>query len=304
MSNSAHPILPFSATQLRDTTIVVKIGGELCTQSKLAPVIGQLGELHNAGVKIALVHGGGPQIDEFLGGLGIPRKRVAGRRITDAETLKAAKMIYNGLISVDIISAFHRHGLSAAGLSGADGGLIGAQKSPIVCVEDESGCASQVDYGFVGDIVSINPAIIEALFAANIIPVICSLGIDSNGQVFNINADTVASKLALGLRADRLVLVTNVPGILLRRSDPSSLVHMATAEQLELFIADGIVEEGMIPKSQACIESIRNGLSSAHIIDGTAAGTPLLDLFSSRPRGTTVVREERLVAEKQSSPAL
>lgn len=271
--------------------IVVKIGGELCGDSQVGTIAEQIGALWNSGVDIVLVHGGGPQIDAFLASRGVERKVIAGKRVTDRDTLDAAKMLYNGLLSANLVAALRRAGVSAAGLSGADGGLIMARKMPPQDVRDGAGGQVRVDYGLVGDVTAVDETVVHALLERRILPVICSLGIDEQGDIFNINADTVAVALAAALSAAALIVMTNVPGVMLRPGDAASRIVSADVAQLRALIADGVIRDGMIPKVEACITAVQRGVARALILDGTTAGTLTEAMSPGAALGTAIVSD-------------
>lgn len=281
-------ILPY-VREFVGQTFVVKIGGEICSGNHLSCIAEQISLLHHMGIKIVLVHGGGPQMDELLAELQIEPKKVAGRRITDAPTLRAAKMAFRGVLNTDIVAALKIHGASAVGLSGADGSSIIAERRLPTNVTTENGDTVTVDYGQVGDIVSVNPTLIQSLLAQGFIPVLCSLGIGEDGAIYNINADTIAAELARALSAAKLVLMTNVPGLLRDRNDPTSLISYTDIDTLKKMIKDGAIKDGMVPKIEACMSAVLRGVSRTHIIDGTRANSLLLELFSNEGCGTMIV---------------
>jgi len=281
-------ILPY-VREFVGKTFVVKIGGEICTGSYLSGIAEQISLLHHMGIKVVLVHGGGPQMDELLGELGIEPKKVAGRRITDTATLRAAKMAFNGVLNTDIVAALKTHGALAVGLSGADGSTVLAEKRPPTKVANDTGDTVTVDYGHVGDIVSVNPILIQTLVSQGFVPVLCSLGIGDDGAIFNINADTIAAELARALSAAKLVLMTNVPGLLRDRNDPTSLISYTDIDTLKKMIKDGAIKDGMVPKIEACMSAVLRGVSRTHIIDGTRPNSLLLELFSNEGCGTMIV---------------
>jgi acetylglutamate kinase len=281
-------ILPY-VREFVGKTFVIKIGGEICSGHNLAGIAEQASLLHHMGIKVVLVHGGGPQIDELLGELGITPHKVAGRRVTDAATLRAAKMAFNGVVNTDIVAALKVHGALGVGLSGADGALILADKRPPTPVKTATGDTVTVDYGLVGDIVTVNPHLVSTLLGQGFIPVICSLGITTDGSVLNINADTIAAELARALSAAKLVLMSNVPGLLRDRLDPATLISYTDIESLQKMIAAGLITDGMVPKIEACMSAVRRGVSRTHIIDGTRENSLLLELFSNEGCGTMIV---------------
>jgi acetylglutamate kinase len=262
--------------QFRDSVIVVKYGGSAMTDPGLATTFAEdIVLLRSVGLKPVVVHGGGPQIGIHLEKLGKETRFQDGLRVTDAETLDVVRMILVGKIGRDIVGAINVHGAFAVGLSGEDGGLITAAP------QDES-------LGLVGKIVSIQPGIIERLLAENMIPVISTIGSDLDGQAYNINADTVAGALAAALHAEKVIYLTDVPGLLEDPSDPDSLISNASVSQVEMMLDTSAVSSGMIPKVRACIDAVRAGTSSAHMLDGTIPHVLLLELLTDAGIGTMV----------------
>ena len=231
--------------------------------------------MSSVGMRPLVVHGGGPQIGDLMARLGkVPEFR-HGLRVTDAETLDIARMVLVGKVNRDIVAAINVHAPIAVGVSGEDAGLIAAtQRSP--------------ELGFVGDVTSVNPAILERLLAQNVIPVVATIGTDGTGQAYNINADTAAGAVAEAVGAAKLVYLTDVEGIRRDRSDPTTLISAITVPELESLLADGTVNEGMIPKVASCLRAIRAGVAQAHIHDGRAKHALLLELFTNEGYGTMV----------------
>ncbi len=258
--------------------IVVKFGGSAMTDPELSETFAEdMVLLRSVGLKPVVVHGGGPQIGSLLDRLGKETEFVDGLRVTDAETLDVARMVLVGKVGRDIVGAINVHGAYAVGLSGEDGGMITAAP------RDEA-------LGFVGDVVSVQPGIIERLLTENMIPVVSTIGADEKGQAYNINADTVASALAGALSAEKIVYLTDVPGLLTDVDDPSSIVPRASVDDIEAMIAEGTISGGMIPKVQACIEAVSSGAHSAHMLDGRIPHVLLLELFTDAGIGTMVTR--------------
>src|SRR5512135_12041 len=224
----------------RDHVFVVKLGGEVLKDDHaLDGVAGQVSLLHSLGIRIVVVHGGGPQATALSRRLGQEPRIVAGRRVTDDSALEVAKMVYAGTLNVAVLAALRRHQLQAIGLSGVDGELITARKRPPVTVVDDSGATMSVDYGHVGDIESVDPRVLTTMMEARFVPVVASLAGDDDGNVYNVNADTVAESLAIALRALKLVYLTSVPGVLRDPKDPASLVTFADPDDLGELMASG-----------------------------------------------------------------
>jgi acetylglutamate kinase len=262
--------------RFRGAVVVVKFGGNAMVDASLATTFAQdIVLLRSIGLKPVVVHGGGPQIGELLGRLGKKSEFIDGLRVTDEETLDVARMVLVGKVGRDIVGAINIHGALAVGLSGEDGGLITAAP------RDDA-------LGFVGDVVSVQPGIIERLLAEDMIPVVSTIGSDGRGQAYNINADTVAGALAGALDAEKIIYLTDVPGLLIDVDDPASVIARADIAELEALIADGTISGGMIPKIRACIDAVEAGAKSAHMLDGRIPHVLLLELFTDAGIGTMV----------------
>ncbi len=259
--------------------VVVKFGGHAMTDPDLSRTFAEdVVLLRSVGLKPVVVHGGGPQIGSLLERLGKTTEFRDGLRVTDAETLDVARMVLVGKVGRDIVGAINVHGAQAVGLSGEDGGLITA-------------APHDAALGFVGDVVSIQPGILLRLLAEEMIPVVSTIGSDASGQAYNINADTVAGALAGALHAEKLVYLTDVPGLLTDVDDPATIVARSNVTSLESMIANGTISTGMIPKVRACIEAVQSGAGSAHMLDGRIPHVLLLELFTDAGIGTMVVKE-------------
>jgi acetylglutamate kinase len=260
------------------STIVVKYGGNAMVDDDLAARFAEDVVLVQAvGIRVVVVHGGGPQIGELMGRLGkVPEFR-DGLRVTDAETLDIARMVLVGKVNRDIVSSINHHGPLAVGLSGEDAGLITAhERSP--------------ELGFVGDVAAVNPTILHRLLAGNLIPVLSTIGVDVDGQAYNINADSVAGAVAASLGAEKVIYLTDVAGLLADIDDPDSLITRVSAPELRSLMADGALGGGMIPKVAACLEALERGVGSAHLLDGRVAHVLLLELFTDSGIGTMITR--------------
>jgi acetylglutamate kinase len=233
--------------------------------------------LQAVGVRVVVVHGGGPQISEMMQRLGKVTEFRDGLRVTDAETVDIARMVLVGKVNRDVVAAINVHGPVAVGLSGEDAGLILAS-------------ARNPDLGFVGDVAAVNPTILERLLAEDLIPVVSTIGSDAEGQAYNINADTVAGAIAEALGAEKVVYLTDVEGLLEDVEDPSSLISRTTADELQAKIADGRLAGGMIPKIAACVHAVEHGVASAHILDGRVPHVVLLELFTDAGVGTMITK--------------
>ncbi len=250
---------------------VVKLGGEIMQHAAaLDALAADAVALTQAGIRLVLVHGGGPQADALAAQLGHPVRKVAGRRVTDDNALAVAKWVYGGSINVDLLGALKGHGGRGVGLSGVDGDLITVQRRPPVAIPNpHTGASEWVDFGHVGDVTAVDGALIETLWSGGYIPVVASLAADGAGAIYNVNADTVATALAVALPADGLLLLTNVPGILRDRADPASLVTQADAATIQALIADGTIAGGMLPKVQNALAALAAGVAQVQILDGT-----------------------------------
>lgn len=262
--------------RFRDAVVVVKLGGNAMADPGLSASFAQdVVLLRSVGLRPVVVHGGGPQIGALLQRLGKTSEFVDGLRVTDAETLDVARMVLVGKVGRDIVGAINVHGAFAVGVSGEDGGLITAEPA------DEA-------LGFVGSIASVQPGILERLLAERMIPVVSTIGADTTGQAYNINADTVAGALAGALGAEKAVYLTDVAGLLTDPEDPTSIVPRATVAELEAMVADGTISGGMIPKVRACVDAVKSGATSAHLLDGRIPHVLLLELFTDAGIGTMV----------------
>jgi acetylglutamate kinase len=279
----------------RDQVFVVKLGGEVLSDPEvLEHVTGQLALLSSLNIRLVVVHGGGPQATALSRRLGVEPTMVAGRRVTDDSALEVAKLVYAGQLNVDLLAALRAHRVQAVGLSGVDADLITAHRRPPVQVVDDAGKTVKVNYGHVGDIVRVDPGILNTLVEARFVPVVASLAGGDEGEVFNVNADTVAESLAVGMRAQKLIFLTGAPGVLRDRNDPSTLVTFADPDDLAGLMASGVLSGGMRPKVEACIRAATGGVERTHIIDGRAPDALLLEVFTGAGCGTMIVgRKEK-----------
>jgi acetylglutamate kinase len=262
--------------RFRGAVVVVKYGGNAMVDPALgAAVADDVVLLRAVGLKPVVVHGGGPQISAFMERLGMEPEFRDGLRVTDAETVDIARMVLVGKVNRDIVSAINVHGPLAVGLSGEDAGLIVAG-------------ARHPDLGYVGDVRSVNPSILERLLAEDLIPVVSTIGSDPSGQAYNINADTVAGALAEALGADKAIFLTDVPGLLAEVADPSSLISHITTDELQAMIDAGRLTGGMIPKIAAALHAVQHGVGSAHLLDGRTEHVLLLEVFSDAGIGTMI----------------
>jgi acetylglutamate kinase len=279
----------------RDQVFVVKLGGEVLGEPEvLEQVTGQLALLSSLSIRLVVVHGGGPQATALSRRLGSEPRMVAGRRVTDDAALEVAKLVYAGQLNVDLLAALRAHRVQAVGLSGVDADLITAHRRPAVQVMDDSGKTVKVDYGHVGDVDRVDPRVLSTLVEARFVPVVASLAGGEDGEVFNVNADTVAESLAVAMRAQKLIFLTGAPGVLRDRNDPSTLVTFADPDDLAGLMASGVLSGGMRPKVEACIRAATGGVERTHIIDGRAPDALLLEVFTGAGCGTMIVgRKEK-----------
>ncbi len=279
----------------RDNVFVVKLGGEvLADREALDRVAQQLGLLSSLSIRIVVVHGGGPQANALSRRLGSEPVMVAGRRVTDDGALEVATMVYAGSLNVSTLAALRAHEVQAVGLSGVDAELLTARRRPPVTVVDDAGVSREIDFGHVGDIEAVDPRVLITLLDARFMPVVASLAGDGDGNVYNVNADTVAESLAVALRAQKLLFLTGAPGVLRDRTDPSSLVTFADPDDLAQLMASGSLAGGMRPKVESCIRAATGGVERTHIIDGRLPDSVLLEVFTGAGCGTMIVgRKEK-----------
>ncbi len=272
-------------------TFVVKLSGKATEDhDNLSSLAEELALLHQVGIRLCVVHGGGKQLSDLALRMGVEQTIINGRRVTDDATLEMAKMIFAGKINTDILSALRNRGVEAVGLSGVDGNIVHAERRPPKEVLNrETGERSQIDFGHVGDVVEINARLLMVLLDQGYLPVISSLGADEEGTVFNINADTIAAEIAIRLKAEKLILLSDVDGIYLRTGEPETKLSQLTAQEADQLVANGTATGGMIPKLQSISELLRRGVHSAHIISGTNRNALLSEIFTNDGTGTMIV---------------
>ena len=271
-----------------DKIIVVKYGGNAMTDPELESSFARdIVLLKTVGLHPVVVHGGGPQVDTLLKELGRKSERIDGMRVTDKSTMDIVEMVLGGGVNKSIVSLINKHGGRAIGLTGKDANLIHAKKMLMQKVDDD-GVETPVDLGFVGDVVSVNKDVINMLISSNFIPVIAPLGVDDNGDTYNINADLVAGKVAEFLQAEKLMLLTNIKGVLGR---DGKVVTGLTPKKVDAMIEDGTISGGMIPKIGCALDAVRSGVKSAVIVDGRVPHATLLEIFTNEGVGTLISRE-------------
>ncbi|MCA9661593.1 MAG: acetylglutamate kinase [Myxococcales bacterium] len=270
---------------------VLKVGGDVVSHPEaLGELLRDVAALVGKGWRFAICHGGGPQASELSRRLGIATNKVGGRRVTDAATLKVMKQVLAGEVNVDLVATALAAGLDAIGLSGVSAGLVDARRRPPIVVS--GGGDEPVDFGYVGDVVGIRTELLEHLWAGGYTPVINTLGVDTEAEgaaapIFNINADTVAARIAGALRADHLFALTNVPGVLRDKDDPSTRIPRLSAREARQAIADGVIVGGMIPKIEEALDNLEHGVGAVHI---TGARGLLAEVEAPGSHGTALSR--------------
>jgi acetylglutamate kinase len=278
---------------------VLKAGGDAFVSPETTrALMEQIGILHQVGIRVVLVHGGGPQSTALSKRLGLETKMVEGRRVTDAQTLEVSTMVLNGEINTRIVAVCRALGVPAIGVSGVDGGLIKATKRPPV--KQSSG--ETIDYGYVGDILGIDSSIILKQLENDLVPIVSPLSADDHGVLLNINADTVAAAIATELKAEKFILATGTPGILDSVDDPRSLISYVDRQGLRRMRDEGKITGGMLPKVAAIERALAGGVPRVHVISYAQPDSLLLEVFTNEGTGTLVVNDtERLRPEEQTS---
>jgi acetylglutamate kinase len=287
----------------RGKTFVVKAGGGVFADAESTrALLEQIAVLHYFGVRVILVHGGGPQLTELADALGVPTRMVEGRRVTDQRAIDLTAMVLNGLINTRVLAICRDLDVDAVGLSGVAAGLVRAHKRPPVRI-DSSG--EVVDYGFVGDIDTVDTTVLRKLLDINLMPVVSPLSADESGVLLNINADTVAAALGAALGAEKLILCTGAPGILGDVDDPGSLISYTDLNGLKRLREEGRLLEGMLPKTRAIEDAIRGGVRRVHVVSYKAPEGILGEVFTNEGTGTLIVQDINALtqAEQQSAPA-
>jgi len=268
------------------STIVIKYGGNAMADDDLKRAFARdVILLKVVGMNPIVVHGGGPQIEELLSRLNIDTRFVAGMRITDRETMDVVQMVLGGLVNTEIVSLINENGGMAVGVTGKDGDLIRARRMELTITNEESGGEEIVEIGQVGEVERINHAVLESLIDGDFIPVIAPIGVGPNGESLNINADLVASSIAQHIVAEKLVLITNTPGILDR--DNNTITYLSREKAAEL-INGGVIDGGMLPKARCALDAVEGGVQSAHIIDGRVPHALLLEVLTDGGVGTLI----------------
>jgi acetylglutamate kinase len=282
-------------------TFVVKVGGGVFADENATRVlVEQIAILHFFGVRVVLVHGGGPQLTEVSAALGVPTRMVEGRRITDQKSIDATAMVLNGLINTRLLGICRDLNIDAVGISGVDAGLVRAHRRAPVKL-DSSG--ELIDYGFVGDIDAVDPTVLKKLLDNGLMPVVSPLSADASGTLLNINADTVAAAIGAALGAEKLILCTGAPGILGNLADPGSLVSYTDLRGLKKLRDEGHIADGMLPKAKAIEDAIRGGVRRVHVVSYQAPEGILGEVFTNEGTGTLIVADVNALtpAEQQVS---
>jgi acetylglutamate kinase len=272
-------------------TFVIKFSGKVTEdRENLASLAEEIALLHQVGIRVCVVHGGGKQLNELAHKLGVEQTVIGGRRVTNDETLDLAMMVFGGKINTEILAQFRGRGIHAVGISGIDGGIVQAVKRPPKEVTDKTtGVTETVDFGHVGDVVEIDASLVNTMLDNGYLPIISSLGADDEGRVFNINADTIAAELAVDLGAEKLILISDVNGIYLNADDETTKIPRLTVADAKKMIESGAATGGMIPKLENLCSLVTRGVSSAHVVSGTERNAILAEVFTDEGTGTMVV---------------
>jgi len=282
--NNAAPYIKL----YKDKIFIIKIGGELLRDiSSARKLLKQIATIHQFGIKVILVHGGGPQLTEMIEKSGQVSEFNNGRRVSDQSTISLAVMVLNGEVNTKLLAISVELGIPAIGISGIDGGMIVTKKREKI--KDETGAL--IDYGYVGDISSVNMDILNTQLDAGYIPIISSLTADADGVILNVNADTIAATIAYELSAEKLILMTSVPGILMDTNDKTSLISYINHDSLKKMKSNGKLTDGMLPKVDAIGLALDNGVSRVHIISSNSEDSLLTEIFTNHGTGTLIVKD-------------
>ena len=266
---------------------VIKYGGSAQVKEDLKNAFAQdIVLLNYIGIRPVIVHGGGPKINSVMEKMGKKPRFIQGQRVTDKETMDIVEMVLGGLVNKEIVSLINSHGGKAVGMSGKDGELIRAKRKLVKRISPETGADTLIDLGLVGEVTSVNTHVLSSLEKEGFIPVISPIGVGSKGETLNINADYVAASIASTLKAEKFILLTDVPGIMDKKNQ---IVSTFTKKQIKKFINDGTISGGMLPKVQACLKAIEGGVSKTHIVDGRIPHCLLLEIFTKKGIGTEIV---------------
>jgi len=278
--------LPF-LRKFKDSLFVIKFGGEaMRTQEQLDRLAEDISFLYSVGIRLLIVHGGGTQVTELEKAMGIESRKVAGRRVTDAGSLRALKMALSGELNADLVATLRAFGVNAVGMSAFSGGIIEAVRRPPTKV---TGSDEVTDFGFVGDVAKVNTTLLSSLLAQEFLPVLSPLSADAEGQILNINADTVACRLASALKAEKLLLMTDQLGVMQDLNDRTTLISQLTASQARAAIQQGIIKGGMIPKVEEALDALAAGVKQVHILSAVEHHMLLVEVFTESGCGTMLV---------------
>jgi acetylglutamate kinase len=268
-------------------TVVIKYGGAAMAAADLTDAVMQdVALMKYVGMNPIVVHGGGPEVSAMSKRLGLESQFIDGLRVTDAATMEIAQMVLVGKTNRQVVTRLGDQGIRAIGLSGQDGGLIRASKH----LHRSVLTGETADLGFVGDVAQVDTSVLEALTSAGMVPVISPIGLGPDGLPYNINADTVAGAIAAAMKAEKLVLLTDVEGVRADKDDPSTLLSRVTAQEVQTWMTEGRIEGGMIPKLECCLTALEAGVQRVHIIDGRVPHSLLLEIFTDKGVGTMVIR--------------
>lgn len=286
--DKAHTLieaLPYIRT-FSGKTFVIKYGGSAMVDEKLKDSFAQDVVLLNyVGINTVIVHGGGPQIGKTMERMGKVPEFIAGMRVTDLETMEIVEMVLGGRVNKEIVALINNHGGKAVGLTGKDGRLIEARKTSARRYSEEKAVYEDLDIGHVGEVVKVNPEVLDTLDASEFIPIIAPVGVGPKGESYNINADSVAGAVAAALQAEKLILLTDVPGVL---DSSKQLIPVLERKQAEELLEQGIIAGGMIPKVKACFTALAGGVAKTHVVDGRVLHALLLEIFTTGGIGTEI----------------
>lgn len=289
IANVLTEALPY-IQRFADKTIVVKYGGNAMTDPELESSFARdIVLLKTVGLHPVVVHGGGPQVDSLLKQLGRESNRIDGMRVTDASTMEIVTMVLGGGVNKSIVNLINRHGGRAIGLTGTDGNLLRARKL-LLDKKADDGQVKKIDLGLVGEVVSVKTDVLTLFIESNFIPVIAPLGVDEEGNTYNINADLVAGKVAEALKAEKLILLTNISGVM--DANKKVMTGLSTQE-VDHLIDTGVIYGGMIPKVSCALDAVKGGVVSAHIVDGRVPHVTLLEVFTDAGIGTLISNQPR-----------
>jgi acetylglutamate kinase len=279
---------------------VIKAGGGVFADSEATrQLIEQVAILHQVGIRVVLVHGGGPQLTELSEALGVPTRMVQGRRVTDERSIEVTAMVLNGIINTRILAICRDLNIEAVGVSGVDAGLIQAHRRAPVKMGD----GEMVDFGFVGDIDRVEAGVVSKLLDNGLMPVVSPLSADQNGVLLNINADTVAAAIGSALNAEKLMLCTGAPGILEKLEDPSTLISYTDLHGLKRLRESGSLADGMLPKARAIEDAIRGGVRRVHVISYKTPNSVLAEVFTNEGTGTLIVSDLNALSKAEQLSA-